>query len=366
MFLSSVTLKDFRNIEEVEVGLTAGVNLFRGNNGVGKTTLLEAVYCLGTGKSFREAQSAALIRDGCEEARLFCRVEEPDGSTQLELQIHKKHRKVKINGEFVKQMRDFWGALLVVSFSPDDIAIFKGGPTLRRRLVDKVVVDLYPVSAADFSKYQRALKQKTLLLKQRALAKQVDPWNVILAEAASRIVSYRREVVELLKGYLSVTYRKFMDPSDSVSVSYLCTLKDASSSSEIYESFTTLLSREISAGRVLQGPHLDDFEFSINGLTVRSYASQGQARSLALSVKLATATAVEARTKRQPILLLDDVDSELDQLRRDRLFRELASITNQIFISTASDIGLFKAFKSHEREVARFCVSPGKFLRADI
>lgn len=362
MFVSKVALRDFRNVEDIEVELAAGVNLFRGNNGVGKTTLLEAVYCLGTGKSFRESLSGALVRAGCEKATLACRVDEPDGSTELELEIQKKGRKVKRNGEFIKQMRDFWGALLVVSFSPDDISIFKGGPILRRRLVDKVIVDLYPVSVADFSKYQRALKQKALLLKQRAFEKQIDPWNIILAETASRIIAYRMEILELLKGYLGVTYSKFMDPSDSVAMRYLSTLEDASSTSEIYKRFSTSLNRELSTGRVLHGPHLDDFEFSINGLMVRSYASQGQARSLALSVKLAMATAVEAKTRRQPVLLLDDVDSELDLLRRDRLFKELTSTPSQILISTASDAG---TFKSLQRDIAAFYVSPGKFHRVD-
>lgn len=328
-------LTDFRNYTEVEVepapeGLTAIV----GANGEGKTNLLEAVGYLATLSSFRGAPGAALVREGCDSAIVRAEAERDGRTVLLEAQLAAAGRdRVLVNRQPLRRARDLLGALRVSVFSPDDLEIVKAGPAGRREFLDDAVVAMQPKHDALRNDVERILRQRAALLKQAGgrltpdIASTLDVWDAKLATAGQALVDARQATLAVLEPEVVKAYGQLAGTGAVVSLRYL-------------PSWTGGLLAALAASRVddvrraatLVGPHRDDVALAVDGLPARTHASQGEQRSLALALRLAAHRAVTDTTGTPPVLLLDDVFSELDAARCEALIAHIPD--GQALVST--------------------------------
>src|SRR5581483_7965852 len=328
-------LTDFRNYREVEIepapdGLTAVV----GANGEGKTNLLEAIGYLATLSSFRGAPAAALVREGCDSAVVRAEAEREGRSVLLEAQLAAAGRdRVLVNRQPLRRARDLLGAIRVSVFSPDDLALVKGGPSGRRDFLDDTVVALHAKHDVLRSDVERILRQRGALLKQAGgrltaeIESTLDVWDTKLATAGEALVAARRDTLALLEPEVVKAYGQLAGTGAIVSLRYL-------------QSWTGDLLGALGASRhddlrrvaTLVGPHRDDVVLTIDGLPARTHASQGEQRSLALALRLAAHRGVGDVTGTPPVLLLDDVFSELDPGRAEALIDHIPD--GQAFVST--------------------------------
>lgn len=345
MEVSRVELIDFRNYESAAAGLDPGFNLILGRNGQGKTSLLEAVYCLSALGSHRAPTSAAMIRHGA--GRAVVRAWGSAGGRDLELSAEVARGagiKVSVNRQRVgRGARD--RTLAAILFSPEDLELVKGGPEERRRYLDQAAVRVRPVTASDRQEFDKALRQRNGVLKAarsnpRAL-KQLDVWTEQVTATGAAVVVNRLQALEQLRPAIRSRYRE-LAATDPPEVTYQPSWIDGPAPPErsaVAEALATRLAdtraRDLEAATTLAGPHRDDVVIELSGQGARLFASQGEQRSLALSLRLAERDVAADVLGEEPILLLDDVFSELDQHRRDRL-GELVSTSGQTIATATS------------------------------
>lgn len=323
MLVRRLYVQNFRNLAEQELHFSPEINILVGENGHGKTNLVEAIYILSTTKSFRTSKKEELIRWGKDSAVVFGEVERDDSVATLSLEITKTKTRFLRNDEEVK--RDL-STLTTVSFFPSDLEIIKGSPCERRRFLDKLIVDLYPESLNLFLTYQRALAQKNRILKSvKVDIEAVHVYNKILTEVGEKISEYRESVSTLLTDFATKELFFLKTPEKSLVVEYKPSVFEPDKAE-----------REVAAKMSLFGAHRDDLSFILDGNDARAYASQGQTRSVLLALKLASIKLIEEKRKTSPIVLLDDVDSELDDRRRTDFFNHLSESKRQIFITSPS------------------------------
>lgn len=320
MFIRKLYVQNFRNLREQEISFSSNLNILIGENGHGKTNLIEAIYILSTTKSFRTSKKEELIQWGKDRATIFVEIERDNSVATLSIEITKNKTKFYKNGEQIK--RDL-RTLTTVSFFPSDLEVIKGGPSERRRLIDKLIVDLYPESLKTYLVYQRALVQKNKILRSEIpKIEQLKVYNDILIKAGQIISEQRRSIAKLLTEAATKKLHFLKTPEQHLEVSY----KPSAFKEEN-------ITREISAKTSLFGAHRDDFEFKLEEREARAYASQGQSRSILLAIKLASIDLIEEKRKTSPVVLLDDVDSELDEKRRGDFFEYISSSNRQVIIS---------------------------------
>ena len=351
MYLSSLALKDFRSYEELSLNFDPGVTVFIGSNGFGKTNIIEAIGYLTTLSSHRVSTDAPLVRIGTDSAYLKGVVENFGRSTVIELEINpSRANRGRINQNAQRSTREIIGHVRSVLFAPEDLALVKGDPSERRKFLDILLVLRNPRYASTLSDYERVLKQRNALLKSAAGMRRVDVsalntlevWDQQLVAIGSELILARMQLVSALAEPVARNY-KHLAEGHEISLVYQSTIWQNPQNSEQVElaavaagfriALEAVRKREFERGITLAGPHRDDLLLSLRTHPLKGYASQGESWSYALALKLASYDLLRSDGI-EPILILDDVFSELDTTRRDRL-SVLISKNEQILITAA-------------------------------
>lgn len=351
MFLENLVLKDFRNFSELKVQFDPHVNIFIGQNAQGKTNLLEAIYFLALTRSHRTNSDKELIKFGSKFAGLQGKVHKSQVEVELKLRLTPKGKKAWVNRLEQKKLSKYVGQMNAILFSPEDLALVKGAPALRRRFMDLEFGQINPEYLYFSSQYRQVLQQKNNYLKQLSLGKAkdtlfLDVLSDQLAGIAAEIIYRRLKFIALLNSYAHDAHKQISGQKEELNIRYkpsIDEIKLDDSVEQIYHqvlaSFKKNKAAEIRKGSTLSGPHRDDLEFTINQKNAHDYASQGQQRTIALSLKLAEIQLVHHLTSEYPILLLDDVMSELDHKRQSSLLNYIHGKT-QTFITTTDLEGI--------------------------
>jgi len=362
VYLSALSLTDFRSYAQLELELTAGRTTFLGPNGQGKTNLLEAVAYLSTLGSHRVGSDAPLVRLGAERAVVRGAVVRDDRSITIELElVPGKANRARINRSPVPRPREVLGLLRTVLFAPEDLALVKGDPGGRRGFLDDLLVARAPRYAGVRADYERVNKQRTTLLKTAGMARRgsrsgasgsggggdlstLDVWDEHLSRVGGELLAGRLRVVEAIRGLVDDAYAKVSDSRGPITMEYRSSVPELGSdgrdpaalAAALAAELARLRPQEIERGVSLAGPHRDDLALSVGDLPARGYASQGESWSLALALRLASYEVLREGEYGggEPVLLLDDVFAELDTSRRERL-AELLAPAEQVLITAA-------------------------------
>ena len=339
MHVEHLWLRDFRSYETVDLELTDGVCAVLGPNGVGKSNLLEAVAYLGELESFRGAPTAALIRSGADAAVVRGTVRHDDREQLIEAELAVSGRnRVLVNRQRLVRTRDVLGAVRITVFSPDDLALLKGGPALRRGYLDQLLVALDPRNDPVRAEFERALRQRNALLKQsrgrldEAAALTLEVWDAKIVGAGEELVRRRQEALAQLAPMVGDAYGEVAGVEERVELRYEAPWQEHGLAAALLDVRTDELRR----GVTLVGPHRDEVVITLNGLPARTHASQGEQRSLALALRVSAHRMVHEIIGSPPVLLLDDVFSELDPERSAALLRALPA--GQTLLSTAAGL----------------------------
>ncbi len=343
MKLNKFTIFSFRNINEAELSPNERFNVFTGNNAQGKTNILESIYLLGTTKSFRMARNTDLIKLGSHYSLLKGWAERDGVVREISLSIEHTGKKVKVDNKAVSKPSDFFGCLNMVVFSPEDIAMVRGLPELRRRYLDRAVFSGDTGYLSTHQQYYRILKNRNSLLKSGHTAC-LDVWSERLAEAGARLMMTRARYLEEISELLAAFYGTIAGPGQQASVGYrsdvmvkglhLASVNELRSG--ILEAMAKSSAEEIRRGTTLYGPHRDDMELSLNGRVLKLHGSQGEQRSFVLALKMAEIELAKTKHGSPPVLLLDDMTSELDGGRNHNFMEFLKNKEMQVFITTTS------------------------------
>lgn len=337
-----LSLVGFRSYTTLEWKPDPGVNLLVGPNGAGKTNLLEAVAYLGSLKSFRSAPDMALIADEEESAVIRAGLIGEERERLIEIEIPRQgSRRTQVDKTKLRRTADLLGVLRVVAFLPEDLDLIKRGPAYRRDLLDDIAVQLWPAAHLDQAEYDRALRQRNAFLRQG----HPDPailgvWDSRLAQSGGRVIARRDRVIDLLGPLFAGAYGEVAESEVSAgftySPSWVGSLDQSSAgefASRLLESLERSRRTDYERRMTTVGPHRDEPGFSIDGHEARIHGSQGEQRTLALAVKLAAHRAIASAVGEPPVLLLDDVFSELDSKRSDALARALPEDTQTMITS---------------------------------
>ena len=352
MFVTHLSLADFRSYAGAEVALEPGVTTFTGANGQGKTNLVEAVDYLATLGSHRVSSEQPLVRHGAERAIVRARVQAgADDTRQLLLEIEilpGRQNKASLNRAPLRRPRELLGALRTVVFSPEDLALVKGDPSERRRFLDELITTRWPRLAGVRADYDRVLRQRSTLLKSlagrgRTLRDDVEAtlgvWDESLARFGAELMHARLDTLAALAPHVADAYSAIAPTNNDATLEYRCAIgAEVSTSQDEIEARLIMAmgerrADEIQRGVCLVGPHRDDLVLALGQLPARGYASHGESWSFALALRLGAFALLRADGV-EPVLILDDVFAELDQLRRERLAGMIAE-AEQVLITAA-------------------------------
>lgn len=376
MLLEALRLRDFRNLECVQLTPDRRFNIITGQNGQGKTNLLEAIYLLSAVKSFRgQSTNRNLVRFGADETLLEARVRRGGHSRRIQINISPGGKKVALDGQSVRNLSEFFGTLNVVVFGPDDIGVLKGSPSGRRRFVDRAIFNAHPAYATESTHYEDVLQHRNALLKQSSLDRELlSVYNDQFAQWGAKILRRRIDFIEHFRPVFQPIFEAVFGAELEADIGYDATWMagriDAEKALSDDQYLTTLVAQSLQRtadeererGYTVVGPHRDDLDTTLNGRDVRAFGSQGQTRAFILAMKIAEITYLEQRYHFAPILLLDDVSSELDRQRNRHLFSFLTDrCRGQVFITTTHrDYILLE-----DEQSSLFCVDDGQVTEAD-
>ena len=346
MHINRVKLINFRNYPQVEMKFSKGINLLYGYNAQGKTNIIEAIYLSALGKSQRIARDSEMILFGSEGYFVEIDLIKRDRSYKIEIGVNnKKEKRIKIAGREIRKTGELLGKLIVVLFSPDELKIVKESPYYRRRFIDILVCQLSTLYLFNLQKYYKIAAQRNNLLKQikkkRELEDTLDVWDREYVETAVLILKKRIEYLDRVKEKAEKIHEKLTEGREKLEITYKATFKDVSASiDQMSEKFMLALEQnritDIEKGFTHIGPHRDDVIININGKDAGKYGSQGQQRTVVLSLKLAELEVIKEEAGEYPVLLLDDVFSELDEKRRRLLVEYIKDV--QVFITSTEKL----------------------------
>lgn len=327
MFIKSLELADYRNYDSLELQFCEGTNILYGDNAQGKTNILESIYVAATTKSHKGSKDKEIVNFNKEEAHIRTYVEKEGVTTKIDMHLRKnKSKGIAVDGQKLKKAADLLGLCNVVFFSPEDLGIIKNGPAERRRFVDMELCQLDNFYLYNLNHYNKIVNQRNSLLKDMyfnpQLRETLNIWDMQLVSYGSKIIERRKLFVEQLNEIIYEIHKKLSGGKEEIRIVY-----DPDVEIENFERM--LLSnqdRDIKAKMTSVGPHRDDFSFMIGDKDIRRFGSQGQQRTAALSLKLSEIELVKRITKDTPILLLDDVLSELDSNRQNYLLNSIGDI----------------------------------------
>lgn len=334
MFLERLIIKHFRNLNEIELNFDSRINIFVGENGVGKTNLLEAIYFLGILKSFRTNQDRQLVKFGERNFSINGKILKKDTAININVLFDANQKKVKVNNKTLTKIIDLIGQLKIVIFAPEDLNIVKGNPQIRRRFVDIELAQISPKYLYNLQRYLKIIKHRNQILStikktRRLEIKGLEPWDDQLVEIGTQIISKRKELMAKLNPLIEETYHQIRKDQQKLKIEYSPCVGEEDFRKRLQDKQQEEIQREVT----LIGPHRDDISFYINDVNSRYFASQGQQRAIAICLKLAELQNIYQETNEFPILLLDDVTSELDKNSRESLLG-LIGEEIQVFITT--------------------------------
>jgi len=359
MYIQSLELKNYRNYDRLIIEFSSGTNILYGDNAQGKTNILEAVYLGATTKSHRGSKDKEIIRFGENESHIRIHLMRQDIGHQIDMHLKKSRTKgAAIDQIPIKRSSDLLGFVPVIFFSPEDLSIIKNGPSERRKFLDIELSQLEKMYLHQLSSYNKVMAQRNNLLKQlayqRELLDTLDSWDLQLVKYGSEVIRYRRKFIEDLNEIIREIHKNLTGKKEKIVLKYDYSVN--------YDEFLTVLQRkreiDLKYASTGAGPHRDDIEFLVNGIDIRRFGSQGQQRTAALSLKLAQIELVKRQTGETPILLLDDVLSELDSSRKNYLLDSIKDIQTLITCT-----GLEEFINSHLQIDKMFQVKSGKIVR---
>lgn len=344
MIIESIELKNFRNYEILSLKLNPGSNIFYGDNAQGKTNILEAIYMGCTSKSYRMARDSEIIRFNEDDAHLKLKIRKNDLPYRIDMHLKRNKRKgIAVDEVPIKKASEIFGLANVVSFSPEDLSLTKDGPSVRRRFMDFELCQIDRLYLYHLSRYNKVLVQRNKLLKDIAfnknLIKTLSVWDEQLVNSGSFIIKTREKFILELEKIIKEIHYYLSGGREKLDIIY----EKSVEADSFMERLEETRSQEMRNQSTMTGPHRDDMIFIINGKDVRTYGSQGQQRTAALSLKLSEIKLVKNRINDEPILLLDDVLSELDSNRQNYLL-DIINGTQSIITCTGIDSFIEKRF----------------------
>lgn len=356
MFIKEVYLENFRNYKNQRIELNENVNVFFGNNAQGKTNILEALYFGAFGRSFRTNKEGELINFEDSASKINITYEKNDRLNKLDIALNKKEKKtIKLNGVKLSRNSELVGNINIVIFSPDDIIILKQGPSLRRKFLDILISQLKPKYLHELSEFNKILEQRNNLLKSKKL-ETIDIWNEQFVQKAEIIYQYRKEYIQKLQEKLEEIHPELTNDKESIKIRYITRFK---SKEDFLEILNQNLNLDLLRGYTSEGPQREDFEILINDKSLNLYGSQGQHRTAILALKIAEMKIIEDEVSDSPILLLDDITSELDEHRIQAIFNSVNKY--QVFI-TCTDINLILKYDCLTKNIKLYNIDSGKII----
>lgn len=359
MFIKSLELKNYRNYEQLSMNFAGGTNLLYGDNAQGKTNIVEAIYLAATTKSHRGSKDREIIQFHHDEAHIRIHYEKQDIMHQLDMHLKKNRVKgVAIDRIPIRKSSDLLGQIPVIFFSPEDLKIIKNGPSERRKFLDIELSQLERLYLYHLTKYNKVLMQRNNLLKQLKfqpnLVDTLEFWDLQLVKYGSEVIRYRRKFIDHLNMIIKQIHRKLTGNREEIQLEYENNVE--------YDIFLTELNKKRSIDLKYTttsiGPHRDDISFIVNGIDIRKFGSQGQQRTAALSLKLSQIQLVKEVLHDTPVLLLDDVLSELDSNRKIYLLESIKD--TQTFITCT---GLDEFISQHLPVQRMFQIKEGKIIK---
>ena len=346
MIIKSIELQNFRNYEDLNISFDEGTNIFYGDNAQGKTNILEAAYLSGTTKSHKCSKDKEMIRFGEQESHIRTVVVKKEKEYQIDMHLkHNRSKGIAINKVPIKKASELFGILNIVFFSPEDLNIIKNGPGERRRFLDLELCQLDKIYLTDLASYNHIVNQRNKLLKdlsvQPSLKDTLDIWDIQMAEYGRKIIDKRSEFIKELNETVRKIHGNLTGGLEELNVIYEpdCTAE------KLESTICANRERDMRMRLTSAGPHRDDLCVMANGIDIRKYGSQGQQRTAALSLKLSEIYIVKRKIKDTPVLLLDDVLSELDSSRQNYLLDSISDIQTLITCTGLDD------FISHQFQI---------------
>ena len=324
MIIKSIELQNFRNYEDLNISFDEGTNIFYGDNAQGKTNILEAVYLSGTTKSHKCSKDKEMIRFGEQESHIRTVVVKKDKEYQIDMHLKNNRSKgIAINKVPIKKASELFGILNMVFFSPEDLNIIKNGPAERRRFLDSELCQLDKIYLSDLTTYNKILNQRNKLLKDMVyrpdLKDTLSVWDMQLVETGRKIIRRRKQFVDELNEIVHDIHYRISGEKEDLLLQYEPSIEDIFFEDELFR----VKERDMRQCMTSVGPHRDDLLFSIGEVDIRKFGSQGQQRTSALSLKLSEIELVKRSIHDTPVLLLDDVLSELDSNRQNYLLNSI-------------------------------------------
>ena len=348
MIVNKIYLENFRNYDRQTIELNKEKNVFFGLNGQGKTNIIEALYYFCTCKSFRSVHDREVIKFDRDFSHIKIDFETKRRDNTADIYITDK-KSVKLNGVNLEKLSELVGIANMVIFTPEQLNLIKEGPGVRRSFLDVFISQTKPTYFKYLMNYYHILKQRNNILKNRKMLSAIDVWDEKLAEAGVVIARERDEFLKVIDKFI----KKYVTENEELSVLYLPSVKNDFTDKENFVSqLKNSLERDIEKGITMTGPHRDDFDVLLNGKSLKKYGSQGQMRTAVLKIKLAECEIIKEITGEEPLLLLDDILSELDETRR-KYFTE--NIVGRQVIITCTD----KEF-AYDGKGSYFSIEDGK------
>ncbi len=356
MIIKSIEIQNFRNYEYESIEFDEKTNILYGDNAQGKTNVLEAVFIAGTNKSHKGSKDSELINFNGDEAHIKAVVSKRDIDYRIDMHIRKSRSKgIAINGVPIRRSSELYGLVNIIFFSPEDLNIIKSGPSARRRFIDMELCQLDKIYVDNLIKYNKTLEQRNKLLKDiyfdSSLEDTLDIWNRNLVNYGSEIIKRRRIFIDKLNSIIEDIHYRLSGNKEHLVISY----EESVGEDVFLQELNDNISRDKKSKMTGCGPHRDDISFLIGDVDIRKYGSQGQQRTTALSLKLAEIELVRQSVGDSPILLLDDVLSELDSNRQNYLLNSINDVQTIItctgldeFINNRFNINrIFKVTDGH-------------------
>ncbi len=361
MFVRRIEVSGFRNLSRQVIELARGVNFFKGGNGHGKTNTLEAVHLLATLKSFRGVSVRDVIAHGEDKAEISGSLERDGIPIEIGLVIDHKGRRLRVGGHSVSVVDDYLGRLKVATFTPDDLSMIKGSPSIRRRFMDRSVFLFQPIHLDRVRRFKAALKSRNRLLRDsgRLDRAEIDAFGQLMALYGTQVSKTRANILKRVRDAARKIFHRLSDDRNNIDIIFKpgWKMKKDSVAADLEAQLHEKVSTDMRSGKTGIGPQYDDFEILMEESSARRFASQGQQRSCAVSLLLGVVEHFILEEKEKPMIILDDVSSELDKSHRKRLFEKLTEIGAQVLL-TATEEDLIAGIA--DRIEKSFLVNEGK------
>ena len=337
MIIKSIELNNFRNYEVANIEFDKNINILYGDNAQGKTNLLEACYYSAISKSFKSTKDKEIIRFGQDYLSIKTIIDKNDREYAIDISINNNKKTIKVDNVKINKTSDLLGLLNVILFSPEDLNIIKNGPSERRRFFDNEISQIDRIYLSDLINYNKVLNNRNKLLRDIAFDNSIkdtlDVWDMQLVEYGKKIIKRRREFIDELKYYVKDKHFKISGGKEELIINYEPSIDDMFFEDELINN----REKDLKYAQTSVGPHRDDISFKIDGIDIRKFGSQGQKRCSALSLKLSEIDIVSNIIKDKPVLLLDDVLSELDSNRQKFLLESISDIQTIITCTGLDD-----------------------------